>query len=349
MNRPLRTALVIGSSVVVAGAVAAAAVGFGGSTPAAPARTADLSAATAPVTRTTLIRTQQVNGVLGYGTPVTLKALGHGTITWLPGPGATISRGQPVYKADNRAIPLLYGRLPLYRSLRSGDTGEDVKEIEQNLAALGYTGYTVDTSYTSATAVAVRRWQMDLGLVQTGVIDPAAMVIAPARLRVAEVTAHLGDQAGGPLLAYVGTTRVVTIALDVALQNLVRPGLSATITLPAGKTVAGRLTTVGAAATPGADHQPATIDVTVTIADQSKLGPLDQAPVVVNLVSAKLENVLAVPVAALVVLPQGGYGVQVMTGSTTHNVAVQLGMFASGQVQVTANGIAEGTLVVVPS
>ena len=349
MNRPPRTALVIGSSVVVAGAAAAAAIGFGGNTPAAPSNTADLPAAAAPVTRTTLIRTQQVNGTLGYGTPVTLNAPGHGTITWLPAPGATISRGQPVYRVDNQAIPLLYGSLPLYRSLRSGDIGEDVKEIEQNLAALGYTGYTVDMSYTSTTADAVRRWQKDLGLVQTGVIDPAAMVIAPARLRVGEVIAHLGDQAGGPLLAYVGTTRVVTIALEVALQNLVTPGLSATVTLPDGKSVEGQVTTVGAVATAGADHQPATIDVTVTIADQSKLGPLDQAPVVVTVVSAKLENVLAVPVAALVVLPEGGYGVQVVTGSTTHDVAVQLGMFADGQVQITADGIAEGTLVVMPS
>jgi peptidoglycan hydrolase-like protein with peptidoglycan-binding domain len=349
MKRPLRTALVIGSSVVLAGAVAAAAIGFGGSTRGTPSSTADLSAATAQVTRTTLTQTQQVNGILGYGTSVTINATGHGTITWLPTAGATISRGQPVYKADNQTIPLLYGPLPLYRSLRSGDTGEDVKEIEQNLTGLGYTGFAVDTSYTSTTADAVRRWQKDLRLVQTGVIDPAAMVIAPGTLRVAAVIAHLGDQAGGPLLAYVGTTRVVTIALEVALQNLVRPGLSATITLPDGNTVVGTLTTVGAVANPGADHQPATIDVTVAIADQSKLGALDQAPVVVSLVSARLENVLAVPVAALVVLPEGGYGVQVMTGSTTHYVAVKLGMFANGQVQITADGIAEGTLVVVPS
>jgi hypothetical protein len=83
--------------------VAVATIGFGGNTPAAPSSTSDLLAATAPVTRTTLIRTQQVNGTLGYGTPVTLNAPGHSTITWLPALGATISRGQPVYKADNRA------------------------------------------------------------------------------------------------------------------------------------------------------------------------------------------------------------------------------------------------------
>jgi peptidoglycan hydrolase-like protein with peptidoglycan-binding domain len=351
MNRQLRTSLVVGSSVVMAGAVAAAAIGFGGRTPATPSdpNSDDRSATTTPVTRTTLIRTQQVNGVLGYGTPVTLNAPGHGTITWLPAPGATITRGQPVYKADNRVVPLLYGSLPLYRPLRSGDSGEDVQEIEQNLAALGYTGYTVDTSYTSTTAKAVRHWQRDLGLVQTGAVDPAAMVIAPAALRVSAVTAHLGDQAGGPLLAYAGTNRVVTVALEVALQSLVSPGLPATVTLPDGKTVDGTVTTVGAVATPGEDHQPATIDVTVTVADQAELGRLDQAPVVVSVVSAKLDNVLAVPVAALVVLPEGGYGVQVVTGSSTRDVAVQPGMFANGKVQITADGIAEGTLVVVPS
>jgi hypothetical protein len=89
--------------------------------------------------------------------------------------------------------------------------------------------------------------------------------------------------------------------------------------------------------------------VTVSIADQSTLGSLDQAPVVVSIVSATLENVLAVPVAALVVLSEGGYGVQVMTGSTTRYVAVHLGIFAGGLVQITADGLAEGTLVVVPS
>jgi peptidoglycan hydrolase-like protein with peptidoglycan-binding domain len=354
VSRPFRTIAVIGAAVVVAGAVAAAAIGFGGGDP-TPASSSTGLPATAPVTRATLTQTQQVNGTLGYGTPVTVTARGQGTITWLPALGATISRGRPVYKANNLAVPLFYGGLPLYRQLRSGDTGEDVKEVEQNLAALGYTGLTVDTVYTSATATAVKKWQKSLGLTQTGVVDPTSVVIAPAAVRVASLAAHLGDPASGPVLAYAGTTRIVRIALDVALQNLVKPGLPATIKLPDGKTVDGTLTTVGTVATAQeqGDSQgqadPATIEVTVTVGDQSKLGTLDQAPVAVTLVSATAENVLTVPVAALVALAEGGYGVQVVTGSTAQYVTVQLGMFANGRVQVTGDGITEATIVGVPS
>jgi len=70
---------------------------------------------------------------------------------------------------------------------------------------------------------------------------------------------------------------------------------------------------------------------------------------VVKLVSARVANVLTVPVAALVALAGQGYGLQVVTGSTSHYVRVQLGMFSGGRVQVTGTGIAVGTRVGVPS
>jgi peptidoglycan hydrolase-like protein with peptidoglycan-binding domain len=355
VKRPRRIILAIVMSAVAAAAVTAAAVSFGGGGAAKPTRTTDLPPATAPVTRTTLTKTQLVNGVLGYGTTVTVNAHGHGTITWLPAPGATIRRGQPVYKADNLAIPLLYGRLPLYRPLQSGDAGDDVEEIEQNLDALGYSGFTVDSSFTSATGAAVRRWQKDLGLTPTGVVDPATVLIAPDALRVVSVAAHLADPANGPVLAYAGITRMVSIDLDVALQNLVKQGLPATITLPDGTTVNGTLATVGTVATAGQDNggqeqnQPATIEVTVAVDDQARLGTLDQAPVAVSIVAATVHNALTVPVAALVALAEGGYGVQVVTGPTSHYVAVTLGMFAGGRVQITGGDITAGMLVVVPA
>jgi peptidoglycan hydrolase-like protein with peptidoglycan-binding domain len=359
VSRPLRTTLIVGSAVVVAGVVTAAAIGFGGSAPTPASSNTGLPPATAPVTRTTLTQTQMVNGTLGYGTPVTVTAHGEGTITWLPPLGATISRGRPVYKANNLAVPLFYGVLPLYRPLRSGDIGDDVKEVERNLAALGYTGLTVDKRYTAATASAVKRWQKALGLAQTGVFDPASVVMAPAAVRVALLAAHLGDPASGPVLAYAGTTRIVSVALDVALQNLVRANMPAVVTLPDGKTVDGTLATVGtvAIAATAAQQQgdsqgppePATIEVTVAVSDQSKLGRLDQAPVTVSLVSETAENVLTVPVAALVALAEGGYGVEVVTGSASRYVAVQLGMFANGKVEVTGDGIVEGTVVGVPA
>src|SRR6266545_867785 len=250
------------------------------------------------------------------------------------------------------ALPerLFYGGLPLFRQLHTGDTGDDVKEVEENLAALGYTGFTVDQTYTAATASMVRKWQHDTSLTQTGVFDRADVVRAPAQMRVTALPAHLGDPANGPILTYTGTTRMVRIALDVALQGLVKQGITATVTLPDRKTVNGTVGTVGTVATAGQTaNAPATIAVTVILADQAALGTLDQAPVAVKLVSASVANALTVPVAALVALAEGGYGVQVVTGSTSHYVPVQLGMFAGGRVQITGEGITEGTLVGVPS
>ena len=59
-----------------------------------------------------------------------------------------------------------------------------------------------------------------------------------------------------------------------------------------------------------------------------------------------LEGVLAVPVGALVALSEGGYAVQPAGGGL---VAVRIGMFAKGLVQVTGDGLAEGDAVVTTS
>jgi peptidoglycan hydrolase-like protein with peptidoglycan-binding domain len=341
---------VLGSAVLVAAAVVAASIGFGGDGADPSPRAAGPTIATVPVTRGTLTQTQQVNGTLGYGTPVRVTARSEGTVTWLPALGATVQRGQAMYQVDNRPVSLFYGARPFFRPLRVDDTGKDVTELERNLAALGYTGFTVDTDYTAATATAVRKWQKDHSRTQTGVFDLAAVVIAPAAVRVAALALQPGDPASGRVLSYTGTTRVVQIPLDVAWQSMARKGSAATVTLPDGRNVAGTVATVGSVATAGDQpDDPATIDVTVTVADQAGLGTLDQAPVTVTLVSARARNVLNVPVAALVALAGGDTGVQVVTGSTSHYVTVRLGMFANGRVQISGGGVIEGTLVGVPS
>ena len=269
-------------------------------------------------------------------------------MTWLPATGATVSRGQPVYRVDDKPVPLLYGALPLYRPLTDGVSGADVKEFEQNLAALGYTGFTVDDDYTANTATAVRKWQKDLGLTETGTVDPAQVALAPDAIRVSARHATPGSTAGGPVLDYTGTTRTVSVDLDVAKQGLVQSGIAATVTLPSGATVDGTVASVGTVATAGTNGGSSTIPVRVTIADQSKLGSLDGAPVDVTLVSAQARNVLSVPVAALVALAEGGYGVQVVDGSSTRYVAVRTGMFANGRVEITGDAITAGTVVGVP-
>lgn len=338
-------AIVIGVLVLLgAAAVVVAATGFGTWTRNAATPATPLPPATTAITRMTLTQTEQVSGTLGYGATHTVSPPGNGTITWLPAIRTVIGRGQPVYRIDNKPVPLLFGGLPFYRQLTSGNTGPDVKELEQNLAALGYTGFTVDGNYTWATASAVSAWQKDLGLTETGVFDPASVVLAPGKVRIATLSAQLGDHASGPVLAYTGITRTVHIDLDVALQQLVRRGTTATVRLPAGTTLHETVTNIGSVISAQA-NQPTTIGVTVAVRDQSALGTLDQAPVTVNLISATARDVLTVPVAALVALAEGGYGVQMVTGSSSRYVRVQPGMFADGRVEISGAGLTAGTRV----
>ncbi len=368
----MRRTLLITGAVVLLGAAAAGFVLARGSAGSTPAANRGLPPATAQVTRTTLVETTTVPGTLGYGDPVPISTAESGTITWIAPAGSVVKRGKPLFKVDERPVVALYGSLPLYRTLQDGTTGADVKQLERNLAALGYTGFTVDDTYTPATAEAVDTWQARLGLPVTGTVEPGQAVFTPGQVRVAEHTAAVGETIGaeppggaGPVLGYTATTRRVAVELEVADWALAVKGRTVTVAIPGRGTVQGKIAQVGAVATaqaatadgttPGGGTGPdvaaspaaadARIEVTVTIADQKALGPLAAAPVDVGFVSDKREDVLAVPVAALLALAKGGFGVEVVDGATTRIVPVTTGMFAAGQVEVSGRGIAEGVKV----
>jgi peptidoglycan hydrolase-like protein with peptidoglycan-binding domain len=250
-------------------------------------------------------------------------------------------------------VILLYGTLPAWRTLAPGATGDDVLEFEQNLWALGYRGFTVDDTYSSSTATAVKKWQGDLGITKTGTVETGRIVYASGPVRVDALDANQGDVVGSgqSVLAYTGTARVVAVELSVSDARLAVKGAAVTVTLPDTTVVAGKIATIKTVVKPAEGNSPATtkVDVTVTIDDQTKITGLDQASVDVGFTASKRENVLTVPVAALLALAEGGYGVQVVDGAGTHIVAVQTGLFASGRVEVTGDGIADGTVVGMPS
>ncbi|MBO3748148.1 peptidoglycan-binding protein [Streptosporangiaceae bacterium NEAU-GS5] len=334
-----RAALAVGGATAVTAAVVVAAVGVGGRDEAPITRTPP---ATAKVERTTLNATETVSGSLGYGDPATVTAAGQGTVTWLPEEGATITRGHAVYSADNDKVPLLYGRLPFYRALSDGSEGRDVEELEKNLKALGYKGFTVDRTFTAATADAVEEWQDDLGLPVNGRVGPGDVVLAPGAVRVADVRASLGAPVGGPVLTYTGTRQQVDVDLDVGDAALVKKGVAASVELPDGATVRGKVTSVGKVATTGTGQNPVTT-IRVVILPGKRLSAYDKAPVDVTIVSQSRPDVLAVPVNALVALAEGGYAVQTSDGSFR---PVGVGLFGDGKVEVT--GVPEDTAVVVP-
>jgi peptidoglycan hydrolase-like protein with peptidoglycan-binding domain len=352
-RRKRRGAAVAGTAaaVVALGAAVGAALGLGtdAKTPAA----ATLPPNTAKVTKQTMLDTQSEDGSLGYGDAATMSARLMGTLTSLPINGAVFTRGKTLYKVDNRPVVLMYGSVPAYRELANGIKGSDVRELEENLKALGYTGFTVDTKFTADTVTAVKKWQKDLGLEKTGRVELGRVVFAPSALRVFEVKAGLGQaaQPGGELFTYTGTARLVTVELSVSDQRLARKGNKVKVTLPDGKSVNGVVQSVSTVIESSSepDGSPSTkIKAIVSLDDPKATNGLDAASVNVVFTAAEHKDVLTVPVAALVALAEGGYGVEVIDGSASHYLRVETGLFSSGRVEVSGDGVTEGLTVGMP-
>jgi peptidoglycan hydrolase-like protein with peptidoglycan-binding domain len=316
---------------------------------------------TAEVTRRDLEERAEVSGTLGYGEQTDIARHGQGTITALPALGTIVDRGETLVEVDGHAVPLWFGDRPLWRQLGPDvDDGADVAEVEANLVALGLASadeLTVDQDWTSVTTEAVEEWQESLGLEATGTIAPGDVVIAFGAVRVAAHPTPVGGSAGGPVASVTSATRQVTVALAADKQSLVADEQAVQVELPDGTVLDGTITEVGSVAESSGtdpitgDPIDPTISVTVTLADASRAGALDEAPITVRVVTSAARGVLAVPVDALLALAEGGYAIErVGTGpqGADELVTVETGAFADGWVEVTGE-VAEGDAVVVPA
>lgn len=303
------------------------------------------------------------------------------TYTSLPKVGEVVKQGQPLYGVDGLPVPLLYGSVSAYRAFRAGMAdGSDVGELNQDLIDLGYgAGLTPKEHFSSATAAAVERWQAALGLPPTGTILLGEVVFEPGPIRITSVTPSVGQAVTpGNVLDATSTTPVVMVDLDVTQEYLLKPGDPVTVELPDGvTTVGGKVQSVGNVAvcpngngqgagngSPGgggsADQTPCsaagsgssstpTVTVTINLDSTPPGATLDQAPVNVNITTQRADHVLAVPVNALLALQGGGDAVEVVSRSGSHLVAVTTGLYSNTLVQISGEGITDGTLVEVPA
>jgi peptidoglycan hydrolase-like protein with peptidoglycan-binding domain len=406
---------------------------------------------TVPLERRDLIERASVDGTLEYAGTAEVINRTAGTITWLPGTGDAIRRGERLLEVDGEPVLLMYGSVPAYRDLTSGiSDGADVRELERNLAALGHDPGEVDDTFTTSTAAAVAAWQDALGLEETGTVELGRVAFLAGPRRVTSLSVSLGSDAGSSSSpsgatastddppeanmflasatvpsgtgqkgktpgkkpsdggdnpkkganpsrpsesdqgsdddstdpaasstpddssgggadgdassnpsAEVMTTsslrRVVTVDLDPADLSLAKRGRPARVTLPSGETVPGRVASVGTVAEssssdtadPSAETE-TTVPVTVSLRSEKRVPNLDQAPVTVELIEEVRKDVLAVPVAAVIGTEGGGYGITVRDGGERRQITVEAGLFADGFVEISGDGLVEGTEVEVP-
>jgi peptidoglycan hydrolase-like protein with peptidoglycan-binding domain len=307
--------------------------------------------ATVSVVKTTLVDEDTSAGTLGYGNDISFAGRKSGTITSLPQIGGQLTRGRQVYGVDAKPVPLFYGTVPFYRDLALGaDDGPDVAELEQNLRALGFDGFgRPDTKFTAATANSLKAWQKSLGLPRTGTFGQGDTVLAPGAVRVSSLTAQLGAPAMGDLMKASGTDHVILAKLDVAKQSLAKVGDKVKLDISGAGTTTGTIRSVGASVSTDKDSDKTTFDVIITLDDPGAAGTFDSAPVTVHFTKGKHENVLAVPVGALLALAEGGYAVETDDRGAQHLVAVKTGLFSGGLVEVAGTGLREGLTVVTTS
>jgi Putative peptidoglycan binding domain len=323
------------------------------------------SGATERVQRRTLTQTEDVTGTLDFGDTRNVAAGREGTVTSLAATGSTVGRGETLFSVDRRPTVLLLGEVPLYRDLAEGvGDGPDVAQLEANLAALGFTdngALTVDEQFDDSTTDAVQAWQEARSVEVTGRITRGDAVFVPGPARIADPPVDVGApvQADSPAVAYTSSTHVVRVQLEAGQADLAQVDNAVSVSLPDGSETDGRVKTVadsGTASEGSADASTgqsgdaptassgegeqsgdaaATIEVTISLDDPAAVGSYTTASVDVGFTQSRRDDVLTVPVVALVGLLEGGYAVEVPgPGDSSRLVPVAAGMFADGEVVV---------------
>jgi hypothetical protein len=332
--------------------------------------------ATGTVVRTNLTTNTLTEGTLGYEPTNPIVNQMNGTYTTVPTPGTTIEAGQALYRVDDQPVVLMSGTTPAWRAFAVGmPNGPDVAELEANLIALGYARGLLSVpseQFNSLTAAAISRWQVANGYPSTGQVALGEIVFENGPVLVGATNVAPGQAAvpGDQPYQVTTTTRIASVPLSASLPP-VNVGEAVSIVLPSGATTPGRVSAVGPAVTGGTGSgtlssqstsnssssssgssnsaaSSASAVATVAPDDPSATGTGSGTAIQVSLTSQSAANVLAVPIAALLALAGGGYGLEVITPSGHHQlVGVTTGIFTGSQVQISGPGIRAGMKVAV--
>ncbi|MFT7474871.1 MAG: peptidoglycan hydrolase-like protein with peptidoglycan-binding domain [Verrucomicrobiales bacterium] len=181
-----------------------------------------------------LVSYEEWAGTLTSGTPGTVAASARGTITRTAEIGDMIEAGEVLAEIDGAPVVALYGSVPQFREIAEDiDSGADIRQLEENLVALGFDPdgtVTVDEEFTYNTGLMVARWEESLGFAEAdSVVDAGQVAFITGPSEVISTSA-VGSQAvqGQPLIMTVTLAESGFIALPIsitAIETLVVEGM----------------------------------------------------------------------------------------------------------------------------
>jgi hypothetical protein len=297
--------------------------------------------------RIPLYRDLQTKGTVGRDVRVVydnLRALGY-AVGAQPSPGTVVN--QPVeYSAPPAAQPdpsaSASNATPNSdSSAEQADTTTRTRIVKRKIRG--------DEAMLTPTLIkAIGAWQHHLDLPAAGRLTVGSVLVLPAAIRVAALSAQVGDPATGELLSITPTSKVITVQADESQAAAVENGDRVTVALSDGATTPARVTSVSTALqTPdGGSASAPKLAITLVLDRPSKLRRVDSADLQVSFAAETHKHVLTVPISALLALQEGGYALQTPAGAL---IAVRTGIFADGRVEVSGPGVTAGLAVVTTS
>lgn len=325
-----------------------------GSDPEAASASVDYD--TASVTRRTLEETSKVNGTAGFGAARPLSTTADGIVTSAPQPGDVLQPGDTAVVVAGLPVVAVDGDTPMYRELRrvpkserdaAGDKvglqeGADVAQLQRFLVGLGYDNdgsLEADGVFGAGTEKAVKAWQRSVGHPATGRVDSSQIVFIDGAVRV-ETAPSVGERSQD--LTVTGVTPVVVANVTNKQRGYFPIGAPIEMELATGIAVGAVSDLERSVSSDGS----AAYRVEITPAAGADLAGLEAGDSVgLTARRSVAENVLTVPVRALVALAEGGWAVEVDEVGGPTLKAVELGEVIDGFAEIT--GLSEGDVVVV--
>ena len=298
--------------------------------------------------------TVDVGSSVNPGMPViATSSMPEGTATAVASEGDVLDHGDTMFTVEGDPVTLFVTDVPFYRTLDLGSTGNDVRVLEASLKEFGFDAdgdLTIDGVFDEATKTALVAWQRSINAPVDGVLNIGEVMVTEDPIRIAEAHISIGStvKQGTVIFTPSTSTSVVSVRLPADDQELLVLGDPVNVIMPNGDDEAATVTSVGTVAIRSQEYG-TYFEVEITLAQQGAATGLDEAPVDVEAINDRAENVLAVPVTALLALAEGGYAVEVDAGNgTTSLVGVEVGMYADGSVEIISDDLEAGTRVVVP-
>lgn len=125
---------------------------------------------------------------------------------------AELAEGDVAVEVVGRPVFFLVGEIPMYRDLRPGATGDDVLQVEEALARMGFLTTTPDNTWNQDTGAAVAAWYQDAGYRPNGLSEEDEVALRAARDRVTAAQGALADSEQALRDANAGAGQAAVVA-----------------------------------------------------------------------------------------------------------------------------------------